>query len=384
VKIRSWRDIWPATRAILRAGFSDGIGWRALLYVLASAATAAASLLVSIFALLPGLLAATYPIWWRLLPYQAVVRQIWQGEDDYLTQQIWVGPGALIISRDRALPFIPGWSASWRLFNSDWMIPLNTSGRIAIVALVGLLLLLIWAALMRAFGRLYRLLGRTLLGARPGDIREAKLRAQREAVVNDADLRLRQIERDLHDGTQAQLVAAAMLLGEARELLAAGAPKPAAGLVDTAHQQVKEALTDLRKIAIGIRPPALDAGLSVALETLTARCPIPTTLVVGADIDDDLDPAEAAIAYYSISELLGNVVKHAHARTATVDVLRNGSVLHIRVRDDGGGGASIGGAAGTGLTGIQERLAAIDGTMYCHSPEGGPTVIDMTIPTATR
>ena len=384
VKIRSWRDIWPATKAILRAGFSDGVGWRALLYVLASAATAAVSLLVSLFTLLPGLLAATYPIWWRLLPYQAVEQQIWQGADEFITQQIWVGPGALIISRDPVLPFVPGWSDNWRLFTSDWMIPLNTPGRIAIVALVGLLLLLIWAALMRAFGRLFRQLALALLGARPGDIREARLRAQREAVVNDADLRLRQIERDLHDGTQAQLVAVAMLLGEARELLAAGAPKPAAGLVETAHAQVKDALTDLREIASGIRPPALDAGLGVALQTLAARCPVPVGLTVGTDIDDGLDPAESAIAYYSISELLSNVVKHANARQASVEVLRNGAVLHIRVRDDGSGGATVDGAGGTGLSGIAERLAAIDGTMYVHSPAGGPTIVDLTIPTDGR
>lgn len=376
-RIRNRRDIWPA----LKSAYRDGTGWRAILYLLTCILTTAASLLVSVFTLIPGLVALTYPLWWHLLRARWVTDPFWQPGMEW--NPILIGPGATVVSGPRVV--IPGWNDWAGYFHyANWIYPLNTPLRIATVALLGLLALLIWAALMRAFGRLYRLLGRTFLGARPSDIREARLRAQRESVVNDADLRLRQIERDLHDGTQAQLVAVAMLLGEARELLAAGAPKPAEGLVETAHLQVKDALTELREIVSGIRPPALDAGLGVALQTLAARCPVPVALTVGPDIDEDLDPAEAAIAYYSISELLGNVVKHAGARTASVEVLRNGTVLHIRVRDDGSGGAVIDGASGTGLPGIAERLAAIDGTMYVHSPEGGPTIIDLTIPTHTR
>src|SRR5262249_35648511 len=149
---------------------------------------------------------------------------------------------------------------------------------------------------------------------------------------------LRRIERDLHDGTQAQLAALAMTLGQAKEKLEHRAnvpfdPAGALDLVDVAHRHAKEALIELRDLARGIHPPALDVGLDAALATLVARSAVPTTL----HTDLPTRPAKAieTIAYFSAAELLANVAKHSRARHAEVKVVARGGTLHLTVRDDG-------------------------------------------------
>jgi signal transduction histidine kinase len=179
-----------------------------------------------------------------------------------------------------------------------------------------------------------------------------------------------------------------MQLGEAREQLTAD-PALAAELLDTAHASTKEALTELREIARGIHPPALDDGLAVALETLGARAPLPVTVDVEPGADDDLSPAVRSIAYYTAAELVTNVAKHARATGAYLLVTRpDAGTLHLRVRDDGHGGAvvvpGVPGGSGTGLAGLAERIATVDGTFALTSPVGGPTVVDVTLPTRTR
>jgi signal transduction histidine kinase len=148
--------------------------------------------------------------------------------------------------------------------------------------------------------------------------------------------------------------------------------------VNEAHGHAKEALVELRNIVRGIHPPALDVGLDTALATLVARSPVPATLAV-----DTLLRASTAIetiAYFSVAELLANVAKHSHARGAAVTIDACDGRLRLAVRDDGIGGARVG--AGSGLTGLADRVHAVDGNLDVSSPEGGPTVIVVDLPLA--
>ncbi|MEU3750553.1 MULTISPECIES: sensor histidine kinase [Streptomyces] len=210
--------------------------------------------------------------------------------------------------------------------------------------------------------------------------RIAELESDRGVVVDTAAADLRRIERDLHDGAQARLVALAMGLGLAKEKLLED-PEGAAAMVDEAHGEVKLALQELRDLARGIHPAVLtDRGLSAALSSVSARCTVP----VKVSVDLAERPAEAieGIAYFTVSELLQNVSKHARARTASVDVWRVEDRLMLQVRDDGAGGARLDG--GTGLAGLTERLGAVDGLLVVDSPEGGPTTVTAELPWRPR
>ncbi|MFD5784208.1 sensor histidine kinase [Streptomyces sp. NPDC126933] len=210
--------------------------------------------------------------------------------------------------------------------------------------------------------------------------RIAELESDRGVVVDTAAADLRRIERDLHDGAQARLVALAMGLGLAKEKLTED-PEAAATMVDEAHGEVKLALQELRDLARGIHPAVLtDRGLDAALSAIASRCTVPVTVTVGLDER----PAEAieGIAYFTVSELLQNVSKHSAARTAAVDVRRTDDRLLIQVRDDGRGGARLDG--GTGMSGLAERLGAVDGLFVLDSPAGGPTVVRAELPWRQR
>ncbi|MFI9120476.1 sensor histidine kinase [Streptomyces bikiniensis] len=206
--------------------------------------------------------------------------------------------------------------------------------------------------------------------------RIAELETDRGVVVDTAAADLRRIERDLHDGAQARLVALAMGLGLAKEKLLDD-PEAAAAMVDEAHGEVKLALQELRDLARGIHPAVLtDRGLGAALSSVSARCTVP----VRVDVDLAERPAEAieGIAYFTVSELLQNVSKHSRARSASVEVWRAGDRLMLQVRDDGTGGARLDG--GTGLAGLGERLGAVDGVLVLDSPAGGPTTVTAELP----
>ncbi|MFF0433026.1 sensor histidine kinase [Streptomyces sp. NPDC004327] len=211
--------------------------------------------------------------------------------------------------------------------------------------------------------------------------RIAELESDRGVVVDTAAADLRRIERDLHDGAQARLVALAMGLGLAKEKLLDD-PRAAAAMVDEAHGEVKLALQELRDLARGIHPAVLtDRGLDAALSAVAARCTVP----VKVSVDLPARPAEAieGIAYFTVSELLQNVSKHARARSAAVEVWREEERLMLQVRDDGSGGARLDGG-GTGLAGLAERLGAVDGVFVVDSPEGGPTVVTAELPWRDR
>ncbi|MFE0640829.1 sensor histidine kinase [Streptomyces sp. NPDC058877] len=210
--------------------------------------------------------------------------------------------------------------------------------------------------------------------------RVAELESDRGVVVDTAAADLRRIERDLHDGAQARLVALAMGLGLAKEKLLED-PEAAAAMVDEAHGEVKLALQELRDLARGIHPAVLtDRGLDAALSAVASRCTVPVKVTV--DLSER--PAEAieGIAYFTVSELLQNVSKHARARSASVEAWRSKDRLLLQVRDDGAGGARFDG--GTGLAGLAERLGAVDGLLVLDSPAGGPTTVTAELPWRSR
>jgi signal transduction histidine kinase len=160
-------------------------------------------------------------------------------------------------------------------------------------------------------------------------------------------------------------------------------------MVDAAHGEAKLALQELRDLARGIHPAVLtDRGLDAALSSVAARCAVPdgvrvtTDLPEGADQASRPDSAVEGIAYFTVSELLTNVAKHAEARSAQVDAWRKEDRLLVQVRDDGRGGARE--TPGGGLAGLAERIRAVDGVFVVDSPYGGPTTVTVELPWRTR
>src|SRR4051794_23991304 len=200
--------------------------------------------------------------------------------------------------------------------------------------------------------------------------RYEELRASRAGLVAAGDDARRRIERDLHDGAQQHLVSLALTLRLAR--LATEDGTKTAALVDAAIDQLKQGLSDLRELARGIHPAVLtERGLTAAIEGLAARAPVPVT--VSAELDRRLPLAVESAAYFVIAEALTNVAKYAHASAADVSVRRENGHVVIDVSDDGIGGADA--AQGSGLRGIADRVAALDGRVRLESPPGRGTVV---------
>jgi signal transduction histidine kinase len=238
--------------------------------------------------------------------------------------------------------------------------------------------------LARRFTRADESLARALLGPRRGEAlaqRVESLARSRADLVDAADAERRRIERDLHDGAQQRLVSLAMNLGMARERLD-GESEPVRQALAAAHDESVLALTELRQFIRGLHPAVLsDRGLVAALSGLAARAPLPVKLQV--DVPRPASAAVEAVAYFIVSESLANVAKHARATQAEVAVTRARDVLRITVTDNGCGGAAPGsrdGASHTGLRGLEQRAAAVDGTLSIDSPFGGPTVITAELP----
>ena len=247
----------------------------------------------------------------------------------------------------------------------------------------GLVLALIAPWTMRLVVYLDRILLRGLLGPDAMTLRVRRLEQSRAQTIDVSAATLRQVERDLHDGTQAQLVALAMRLGQAKEKLAAGDELDLDAirrLVDEAHRGAKEAIVELRDIARGIHPPVLDTGLEGALATLTARSPVHTDLQV--TLQSRPTPAIEAMAYFCVAELLANVAQHAQASSASITCAEHGAWLRIVVRDDGRGGAAVNrvGSSSSGLAGLIDRVSSVDGHLSLASPPGGPTVVTVDVP----
>ena len=203
-----------------------------------------------------------------------------------------------------------------------------------------------------------------------------ELRTSRARLVESADTERRRLERDLHDGAQARLVALAMLLNHTRARVET-APAEVPDLLDEALDELKTGLAELRELARGIHPAVLtERGLDVALETLAARAPVPIT--VASDVGDRLPKPVEIAAYFAVSEALANVAKYAQATQASVAVRRSNGRVTVDVADDGIGGADP--AHGSGLTGLADRVAALDGTLSLDSPRGGGTRLHIELP----
>ncbi|MBB0246824.1 hypothetical protein FNQ90_22560, partial [Streptomyces alkaliphilus] len=218
----------------------------------------------------------------------------------------------------------------------------------ALGLVVGCLLLLLAGGVIRGLAHVDRMLVAGLLGPSAEQSRIEELETNRSVVVDTSSADLQRIERDLHDGAQARLVALAMSLGLAKEKFDED-PETAARMVDEAHGEVKLALQELRDLARGIRPAILtDRGLGPSLSAVASRCTVP----VKVEVDLPQRPAEAieGIVYFTVSELLQNVSKHSGGTSAMVDIWRAGEWLMVQVADDGRGGAREEG--GTGLAGL--------------------------------
>jgi signal transduction histidine kinase len=205
-----------------------------------------------------------------------------------------------------------------------------------------------------------------------------ELRASRARLVEASDTERRRLERNLHDGAQSRFVGLALLLGHARRRVDADPTDPEIPeLLDQATEELKAGLAELRELARGIHPPLLtDQGLEPALHALAARAPVPVTLA--ADVGDRLPAPVEIAAYFVVAEALTNVGKYAQASAATIAVRRVNGLVTVDVADDGVGGADVG--RGTGLRGLNDRVAVLDGTLAVDSPSGGGTRLHVEIP----
>jgi len=248
-----------------------------------------------------------------------------------------------------------------------------------LLAIMGLSCLLATPYVMVGIGRGHAWLARHMLGtdreaeltARVTQLTESRGRALESAVVD-----LRRIERDLHDGAQQRLVKLSMDLGLAREMLDTD-PEKARELIAEAHEEAKRAMNEIRDLARGIHPAVLtDRGLGAAVTALAARSPVPVELDV--ELAERLPESVESNAYFIIAEGLTNIARHSQATRARVAVRRENGNLLIDIEDDGVGGAVAG--SGTGLTGMADRVAALEGKLVIDSPVEGGTRIHVELP----
>lgn len=335
----------PGFMGFIRSGLGDASGWRALAHMLVSFATTLVASLLSITFLVTGLGCLTYWYWVQWLPLQQATDGSWHRGTSIGSNIYAEGP-------------------TWNL----------------VYVAVGLLFtFLLWPAINNGLARLQGMLAAGLLGPTEAQLRVKSVEERRKHTVQDADARLAQIERDLHDGTQAQLVAIAMKLGDARDRLAdKDIDENIKSLLTSAQGTASDALSDLRSLASGIRPAVINDGLDTALESLVAAAPMPVSLTYS--LASRPGPAIEAIAYFCAAELLNNAAKHSSGTRITLKVAtaNHGKLLVLSVLDDGIGGVDP--TAGSGITGLKARAANVDGTLDISSPRGGPTEITLSLP----
>jgi signal transduction histidine kinase len=246
-----------------------------------------------------------------------------------------------------------------------------------LVFAVGIATLPITVALLRGTAAGTGALARLLLGSDAEELEERVevLTETRAGAVDAAAAELERIERDLHDGAQARLVALALDLGMAEERFDRD-PDGARELVGKARDEAKHALAELRDLARGMRPALLaERGLPEAIRALAARTSMPTTVTV--EPGERVAPAIEAAAYFVVAEALTNAVKHSGATRLSVRVAREDDRLAVEVSDNGRGGADPG---GNGLSGLRKRVEALDGELRIASPAGGPTLLRAEMP----
>ncbi|MEU5107642.1 sensor domain-containing protein [Streptomyces sp. NPDC021354] len=273
-------------------------------------------------------------------------------------------------------PIVHGAGGYWYGF-----IPVTSQSTANYAALLGSGVMVLGVFASPVLLRAHFLLGRALLAPTPRMTlaeRVQRLTETRHDAVDTSAAELRRIERDLHDGAQARLVAMGMSLGTVEALMEKD-PAKARELLSAARASSAEALAELRDLVRGIHPPVLaERGLGDAVQALALRMPL------AVEVEVDLpgrpgEPVESA-AYFSVSELLTNAAKHSGAERVWVDIHHDDptGTLRIAVTDDGKGGAFA--SEGSGLSGVQRRLGAFDGVMAISSPVGGPTMVTIEIP----
>jgi signal transduction histidine kinase len=254
--------------------------------------------------------------------------------------------------------------------------PVDSLGPYLLLSAGGVVGLYALSWLMMGLGRAHVWLARAALGPTDRERRVVQLERARAEVVDDSAGTLRRVERDLHDGTQARLITVAMALARAEEHFASSDVTRGRELVSDALANTRDTLTELRDLVRGIRPPALDLGLGEAVQTLAARNPIPVDLAVDLAVRPSI--GVETMAYFCVAELLANVARHSGAARAAVRIDGDAAELRIMVEDNGSGGARLGN--GSGLTGLRDRLAMLDGRLQIDSPAGGPTVVTVVVP----
>jgi signal transduction histidine kinase len=340
--------------ARLNARLRDEAGWRAAAYLLVK-------LPVAVFQLYAA-------AWWLIGAFDLITPLRWA----VVHQQLGTADGASM----RTISPFPGGAGAPHA--SSLAGTFLTAG-------IGALTLLAAPWFTRGVIAVDRWLLRALLG--PGELaqRVRNLEETRALAVDDSAALLRRLERDLHDGAQVRLVALAMRLEMAKERLGpAGGPvtdpEGARELVETAHRNAGEVLSELRDLSRGIHPPVLDEGLPDALATLAARSSVPVELSVDLPQDQSQRPTPAieTITYFCAAELLTNVIKHSGAGHAVLRAEQRDERLRLWVTDDGRGGAALG--TGTGLPGLAQRVRTVDGSIRISSPAGGPTAVEIELP----
>jgi len=340
----------PGGRAGPGPGPRDAAGWRVMAYLLAKLPVGLIEL-YAVFFWIGGLVNLSYPLWWgafRNHPPTARLSPV-----PVFTPFGWFGEGTFHVAT------LPGTFAA---------------------AAAGAAMLLAAPWVTRGVTSADAWLIKGLLG--PGRLaqRVRDLELSRALAVDDSAALLRRLERNLHDGAQIRLATLAMNLGMAREKLGDGGEVPDAAaareLIDAALRGAKDTLVELRSLARGIHPPVLDNGLADALASLVADSAIPVELK--ASIPVRPTPAIETIAYFCAAELLANAAKHSFANKIAIRVAGQRDVLLLSVADDGTGGADP--ARGTGLSGLAQRVAVVDGGLTIASPPGGPTKITVELP----
>jgi len=340
----------PGGRAWPGPGPRDAAGWRVMAYLLAKLPVGLIEL-YAVFFWIGGLVNLSYPLWWgafRNHPPTARLSPV-----PVFTPFGWFGEGTFHVAT------LPGTFAA---------------------AAAGAAMLLAAPWVTRGVTSADAWLIKGLLG--PGRLaqRVRDLELSRALAVDDSAALLRRLERNLHDGAQIRLATLAMNLGMAREKLGDGGEVPDAAaareLIDAALRGAKDTLVELRSLARGIHPPVLDNGLADALASLVADSAIPVELK--ASIPVRPTPAIETIAYFCAAELLANAAKHSFANKIAIRAAGQRDVLLLSVADDGTGGADP--ARGTGLSGLAQRVAVVDGGLTIASPPGGPTKITVELP----
>ncbi|WP_424644430.1 sensor histidine kinase [Embleya sp. AB8] len=334
----------PGFTGWVKSGLTDTTGWRATLYLFLQLPWGAFTFVVGTALWAASLGMLTYPL----------TQPLYRRADM---------PGAML------------WGDGPNMPGKDYYVA--GPGPVTLTVVLGVLLFFATPWLIRGMANVDRVMVRGLLGPAFLSEQVRDLTVSRGAAVDTAASDLRRIERDLHDGAQARLVALAMDLGMAKENLNAGQDTETARMVSSAHDEVKLALQELRDLARGIHPAVLtDRGLDAALSSIAARCTVPVRVEV--DLPDRPPAPIESVAYFCASELLTNVSKHARATHAWVTVGHEHDRMFLIVADDGAGGAATG--KGSGLAGLTERVRGVAGTLHVDSPEGGPTRITVWLP----